>query len=62
VRGDLGEMKIPWLIALMVLCCDPLAIALTGRGFGTAVIRAGILLCICGMPGVSKSERRARLS
>ena len=55
-------MKIPWLIALMVLCCDPLAIALTGRGFGTAVIRAGILLCIGGMPGVSKSERRARLS
>jgi hypothetical protein len=42
VHGDLGEMKIPWLIALMVLCCDPLAIALASRGFGTAVIRAGI--------------------
>jgi hypothetical protein len=23
------ETAIPWLIALMVLCCDPLAIALT---------------------------------
>jgi hypothetical protein len=24
-----GEQAIRWLIALMVLCCDPLAIALT---------------------------------
>jgi len=28
-----SERAIRWLIALMVLCCDPLAIALTGCGF-----------------------------
>lgn len=30
------ERALRWLIALMVLCCDPLAIALTG-GIGAAI-------------------------
>jgi hypothetical protein len=33
------ERAIRWLIALMVLCCDPLAIALNGHGFSTAIDR-----------------------
>jgi hypothetical protein len=31
------ETAIRWLIALMVLCCDPLAIALTAAALGPAI-------------------------
>jgi hypothetical protein len=31
------ETAIRWLIALMVLCCDPLAIAFDGCGLGPAI-------------------------
>ena len=34
--GD-SERTIRWLIALMVLCCDPLAIAFDGRNVGAAI-------------------------
>jgi hypothetical protein len=32
-----SERAIPWLIALMVVCCDPLAIALTAATSGGAI-------------------------
>jgi hypothetical protein len=31
------EMAIRWLIALIVLCCDPLAVALTAGSLGAAI-------------------------
>jgi hypothetical protein len=34
--GHDGERAIRWLIALMVLCCDPLAIALTAAASAAA--------------------------
>jgi hypothetical protein len=38
--GRTTEQAIRWLILAIVLCCDPLAIALTGGGFGSEVRRA----------------------
>jgi hypothetical protein len=38
--GGTTEQAIRWLILAIVLCCDPLAIALTGGGFGSEVRRA----------------------
>jgi len=34
-----SERAIRWLIALMVLCCDPMAICPDSRGIGTAINR-----------------------
>jgi hypothetical protein len=35
LTGPIQEMAIRWLIGLMVLCCDPLAIVLTAAAAST---------------------------
>jgi hypothetical protein len=40
--GADSEQAIRWLILLMVLCCDPLAIALTGRCTSKKIKRMGV--------------------